>query len=138
MYLINLTGIRNPIEVTTAKGDVIKDKISQNAMSDEFIEVNNRMFRISAVKSIEYTSDNRAEREPEPVFIPLTPEERTKRDEIIADTRKQLEERGVFKDKERTYAPGVIWYKNCVECGQPLPKGMARVCSGVCYQKQPA
>lgn len=33
--------------------------------------------------------------------------------------------------------PAVIHHKDCIVCGKPNPKGMARVCSGECYLKAP-
>lgn len=31
----------------------------------------------------------------------------------------------------------VEYHTNCIVCGKPNPKGMARVCSGECYIKAP-
>ena len=56
---------------------------------------------------------------------------------LIAKTRIELETNGVFKKKQRQYAKGLIWHKDCIVCGQPLPAGMARVCSSQCYLKAP-
>jgi hypothetical protein len=36
-----------------------------------------------------------------------------------------------------TPVPNVLFHPNCIVCGKPNPKGMARVCSGACYQQAP-
>lgn len=137
MYLIHLTGVRNPVEVSTVKGDAIKKSLENNPDGNGLIEVSRRMFRMSAIKAIEYSSDNRSDREPTPRSLPLTKEEVEKRRAILARVRKELESKGVFKTKDGKQNTAIVWHKECVVCGKPNPKGMARVCSGPCYRKAP-
>lgn len=33
--------------------------------------------------------------------------------------------------------PNVEYHANCIVCGKPNPKGMARVCSGECFVRAP-
>lgn len=140
MYLIHLTGIKNPIEVTKHKGDQIKAALEANPSNDQFISVNDRMFRTSTIKAIEYQPDPRSDREPEPEPLLLTSDGRTKIQEILAKNRKILEERGVFKSKHIDLRPkwesdGLSVFKVCQECGKDLPSNLREFCSGICIEK---
>lgn len=67
---------------------------------------------------------------------------RKARNERIAAYVKKLGDdlrvRGIIgKKKHHIENPKVVWHKFCVECGKELPEGLARVCSGECYVKNP-
>jgi hypothetical protein len=101
------------------------------------IEVNDRMFRMSEIKAITRQAASNSDKEPEPEFVPLTPEQEVRRREAIAKMRQQLIDRGIVGNKPIPKKSDVEWHENCVVCGEKNPPNMARVCSGKCYQKSP-
>lgn len=137
MYHIHIQGVRNPIEVSTQEGEKVKAAIMANPSSEQMIDVNRRVFRISAVKEIEYVPDRNADREPEPAPLAKTPEEKQQLQQMLSRIRKQLEDRGVFKSNmselhAKWRSENLDVYEKCVTCGKDLPKHLRKWCSGEC------
>ena len=95
------------------------------------------MFRTSAIKAVVPAAKQRSDREIEPQPIPLTEDEKIKQQAILARMREEMRAKGLFSEKVPESKVSVEWHKNCVVCGKENPPGLARVCSGDCYQKQP-
>lgn len=96
MYIIHLKGRANPIEVDRVEGEKIKALWAEDTKSETPIEVRDRMFRLSQINTIERQSDTHATAAPEQA-MPLTPEEKQKRDEILARVRVELIGKGVIR-----------------------------------------
>lgn len=138
MYIIHLKGGAGMIEVSTEKGKEIKQLLSDKMKHSSFIEINDRMFQLSSVKAVIPSADARSDREPEPKWVPLTEEQESKRAEIMARIRKDLEDKGVLKaGGNKIYSKDVVWHPLCQNCGERNPAGMARVCSSKCYLEKP-
>jgi hypothetical protein len=65
----------------------------------------------------------------------LTPQQKEERNRIVKENGEQLRDKGVFGTRKRN--PEILWHTHCVVCGKENPEGLARVCSGECYQKSP-
>lgn len=133
MYIIHLRGM-NPLEVESSQGKRIKELWGANPKDPTPIEVNDRMFRLNEIKSIEPAPDKRytpVERFPE-----LTETQRLNRQKLVEKYTSDLKKKGILNSAGGTKVQ-VEWHKFCVVCGKENPPGMARVCSSECYLKSP-
>lgn len=138
MYLLHFKGIIDPIEIQDSEADALKYQLLQPKNSERFVEIKERLFRLSTIKSLAPLARNNSDREPAPEKVILSQAQITARERILNRTKEELREKGVLGFKSpRNVKEGLPWYKECQVCGKELPKGLRRVCSGECYEKSP-
>lgn len=138
MYLIHFKGKINPVEVENYEADRIKDVMLAPHKESDFLDIHGRLVSIKSISGMEPISSHASARLPEPKEEPLTEEQREALQAHIKKLGDEMRVKGIIGKKEKKYElEGVIWHKFCVECGEELPPGLARVCSSDCFRKQP-